>query len=232
MGDILAVIPARAGSKRLPGKNKRHLGGKPLIMWSLELAMRLPQLSLTLVSTDDEDIAKICRGAGATVPWLRPASLATDTATTVDVVLHALDWYEQNHPTPEGILLLQPTSPFRKLDTVSRGIDLFRESRRSVVGVSQCQDHPMWSLRIKEGCLTPFMEHHGLESRSQDLPVAYTVNGAFYLISPEQLRNERSFAIDGSLPLVMSERGARIDIDDHLDWQLAEAFIASHRTID
>lgn len=231
MGEILAVIPARAGSKRLPGKNKRVLGGKPLIMWSVDLAKKIPQICDVVVSTDDEDIAEMCRIGGATVPWLRPAELASDTASTVDVVLHLLDWYELEHESPKGILLLQPTSPFRRLGTVVRGIETFNELHKSVVGVSPCNDHPMWSLMINNEQLQPFMKEHGLGKRSQDLPAAYTVNGAFYLLTPQQLRDDRSFAIDGASPLVMPGKEQGLDIDDEQDWLIAEALLAFNKSL-
>ena len=125
---ILALILARGGSKRLPGKNIRILGGKPLIVWSLDVAQDIAEICTTLVSTDDLEIAKVCKEAGALVPWLRPAELSTDTAGSVDAALHALDWYEKEYGMVDGILLLQPTSPFRTKETVRKGIELFKEN--------------------------------------------------------------------------------------------------------
>src|SRR5438093_3043672 len=110
---ILALITARRGSKRLPAKNVRLLRGVPLITWSIDVVRNIPEICDILVSTDDAATAEIARRAGAAVPWLRPAALATDTASSVDVCLHSLDWYEQAHGAVDGLLLLQPTSPFR-----------------------------------------------------------------------------------------------------------------------
>ena len=110
---ILTVIAARGGSKRLPGKHIRVLGEKPLIIWSIDVAKDIPEICDILVSTDDTAIASVCTEAGILVPWLRPVELATDTANLVDVVLHALGWYETEKGAVDGILLLQPTSPFR-----------------------------------------------------------------------------------------------------------------------
>ena len=133
---ILVVITARGGSKRLPGKNIRILGEKPLIIWSIDVAKDIPEICDILVSTDDTAIASICTEAGALVPWLRPAELATDTANSIDVVLHALDWYETEKGAVDGILLLQPTSPFRTKKTVLRGIELFsKNEQQPVLGV-------------------------------------------------------------------------------------------------
>ncbi|MES2016803.1 MAG: acylneuraminate cytidylyltransferase family protein [Pseudomonadota bacterium] len=223
---ILALIPARGGSKRLPGKNIRVLGGKPLIAWSIELASAIPAICATLVSTDDPSIAEVSRRAGALVPWLRPAALSTDTASSVDVVLHALDWYEAQHGSVDGVLLLQPTSPFRSCASVLRGIAAFEAGGgQSVVGVSPCQDHPMWSMRLEGAQLRPFMDGAGLGMRSQDLPPAYVVNGSFYLITPSRLRAERAFIGEATNALVIDSPQEALDIDTAWDWALAEAVL-------
>jgi CMP-N,N'-diacetyllegionaminic acid synthase len=220
---ILALITARGGSKRLPGKNTRMLGGKPLIVWSIEVANTATEICDILVSTDDPSIASVCSEAGAYVPWLRPAELATDTARSVDVALHALDWYEANKGAVDGVLLLQPTSPFRSQTTVRRGIDLFiQHNRQPVLGVSLTSAHPMWSLRIKDDYLVPFMSDHGFETRSQDLPPVYVVNGSFYLITPTELRTRRSFLSDMTVPLLIESQVEALDIDLELDFILAE----------
>ena len=225
---ILALVTARGGSKRLPGKNIRLLGGKPLIVWSIDVAKGIPDICDILVSTDDSDIADIARNSGALVPWLRPAELATDTASSVDVCLHALDWYEGENGKVDGLLLLQPTSPFRGRDTVLRGIGLFRaHERRLVLGISPAESHPMWCFRVEGETMRPFIDGGDLHLRSQDLPPAYVVNGAFYLIAPGDLRNLRAFFRDDMVPLVIAEPKERIDIDTEWDWKLAETFLKS-----
>ncbi len=122
---ILAVIPARGGSKRLPRKNIRPLGGIPLIFWSINAAKGISEICDILVSTDDPEIAEVTKNTGALVPWLRPRELATDTAQSVDVCLHALEWYEKEKGKVDGLMLLQPTSPFRTRGSILRGIELF-----------------------------------------------------------------------------------------------------------
>lgn len=220
---ILALIPARGGSKRLPRKNIRMLGGKPLIAWSIDVARGIPEICDILVSTDDAEIASVCTEAGALVPWLRPAELATDTASSVDVALHALDWYEAEKGAVDGLLLLQPTSPFRTKETLRNGIALFNNhDQLSVLGVSPTHDHPMWSLKMAGDYLTPFMPEHGLDDRSQDLPAAYVVNGGFYLVTPLSLRTRRSFMGEKTLPLVSNSPQESLDIDTNWDWQIAE----------
>ena len=223
---ILALIPARGGSKRLPGKNIRLLGGKPLVIWSIDVVKNLTEICDILVSTDDPRIAYVCRDAGATTPWLRPSYLATDTSSSVDVAIHALDWYEAEKGEVDGLLLLQPTSPFRSQKTVKRGIELFSSyGHQSVLGVSLTHDHPMWCLTVKDDYLVPFLPAHGLETRSQDLSPAYVVNGSFYLITPAELRSCRSFFGIKTLPLIIHSQKEVIDIDTEFDMKLAEFFL-------
>ena len=225
---ILAVIAARGGSKRVPGKNIRPLGGRPLIDWSIDVAKNNGDISDVLVSTDDAAIAEAARRAKALVPWLRPAELATDTAASVDVCLHALDWYENTRGKVDGLMLLQPTSPFRSRQTVMRGIDLFRDNhRRSVIGVSPALSHPLWCVQVNGTSMRPFIDQRELSFRSQDLPPAYVKNGAFYLIQPDELRTRRSFCNDATMPLIIEEPAESIDIDTEWDWKIAQALAAS-----
>jgi CMP-N,N'-diacetyllegionaminic acid synthase len=226
---ILALIAARGGSKRIPGKNMRLLGGKPLIAWSIDVSKGIPEVCDILVSTDSNDIAEIAKKSGATVPWLRPSELATDTASSVDVCLHALKWYEDENGKVDGFMLLQPTSPFRSRDSVLRGIDLFRANQsHPVIGVSTAESHPMWCFKIEEGAMRPFIEGEGLKLRSQDLPLAYVINGAFYLITPDDFRELKSFYRENMVPLVIDSPEESLDIDTEWDWKLAEAIFKSH----
>jgi len=220
---ILALVTARGGSVRLPGKNLRPLGGKPLINWSIEIVQGIPDISEILVSTDNESIADISRKAGALVPWLRPQELATNEASSVDVALHALNWYEKEKSTVDGLLLLQPTSPFRSKSTVLNGIALFEKiGMLPVVGVSPTHAHPLWSFKIEHGELLSFVDNTGLQRRSQDLPPAYVVNGNFYLISPDDLRQNKSFFGARTIPLIAESEKEALDIDSEMDFTFAE----------
>jgi len=230
---ILALIPARGGSKRLPGKNIKLLGGKPLINWTIDVAQGIPEICEILVSTDDPEIALVAKAAGANVPWLRPEVLATDQATSVDVALHALDWYEAENGAVDGLLLLQPTSPFRTQATLRKGVELFRSNGyRTVIGVSPVRDHPMWTFKMENGKLVPFMEHHGFGIRFQDLEPALVANGGFYLIAPDELRKGKSFVSDGQVPLVSDSSAETLDIDTEMDFDLAEYFLGQKRIYD
>jgi CMP-N,N'-diacetyllegionaminic acid synthase len=224
---ILTVVLARGGSKRLPGKNMRTLGSKPLLLWSIDVAKGISEIVDILVSTDDPAIAEAARNAGALVPWLRPAELATDTASSLDASIHALDWYEREKRVVDGIMLLQPTSPFRSRHSVLQGIDLFRaHACRPVVGVSPAESHPFWCFKVDDSGMQPYVEGADLHTRSQDLPPAYVINGAFYLTSPTRLRAARSFFADDMVPLVMDRPEESIDIDTELDWNAAQWWLA------
>lgn len=230
---ILALIPARGGSKRLPGKNIKLLGGKPLINWTIDAAQGIPEICEILVSTDAPEIALVAKGAGANVPWLRPEVLSTDQATSVDVALHALDWYEAENGVVDGLLLLQPTSPFRTQATIIRGMELFKnQSHRTVIGVSPVRDHPLLTFKMKDGYLVPFVEHHGFGIRSQDLEPALVANGGLYLISPVELRKSKSFMSIDLIPLVSESLIEGLDIDTKFEFELAEHLLVGKHHLD
>jgi CMP-N,N'-diacetyllegionaminic acid synthase len=227
---ILALIPARGGSKRVPRKNLRMLGGKPLITWSIEVAKEVPQICDILVSTDDQEIADVAKSSGALVPWLRPTGLSKDDSKSIDVALHALEWYESKNGKVDGLLLLQPTSPFRTQESVEKSIFLFNENfQRSVIAVSPVQDHPMWVLKRNGDHLVPFLEQNGLQRQSQDLEEALIVNGSLYLASPNEIRESRTFLGKEPVPLIIDSREEAIDIDTEWDFRLCEFLIAEKR---
>jgi CMP-N,N'-diacetyllegionaminic acid synthase len=224
---ILALVPARGNSKRVPRKNVRFLGGKPLINWTIETALEIPEICDVLVSTDDPEIATLSRTAGGLVPWLRPASLATDIAMSVDVSIHALDWYESINGPVDGLLLLQPTSPFRSHQTIEQGIRLFAKNGcQSVLAVSPSSSHPMWALKMMNGYLSPFIELSGLSISSQDLPPSFSPNGVLYLVSPNELRMNHSFVGTKTVPLLIESPKESLDIDTEWDFQIAEFFVS------
>lgn len=222
---ILALIPARGGSKRLPGKNVKPLGGLPLIGWTIRAAQDSSCCTSIVVSTDDPIIAQCAIDHGVSVPHLRPPELATDTASSLDVALHVLDDYEQQHGPVDGLLLLQPTSPFRKSTTIRQGVELFSKAggHRPVVSVSAASSHPAWCFRSTIEGMQPFLGWDAIGQRSQDLEPAWTLNGAFYLTPPSRLRVDRSFLTVDTLPLHMHDPLESIDIDTPFDWAMAEA---------
>lgn len=205
----------------------RVLRGKPLLVWSINAVVGVSGICDTLVSTDDEVAADVARRAGALVPWLRPPELATDTATSVDVGLHAVEWYERERGAVDAVLLLQPTSPFRSRESIARGIELFLiKNGRPVVGVSPARSHPMRCFVIEGDRMRPAVAEHGVTLRSQDLPPVFEPNGAFYLVSPKYLRQWHSFYGPDVVPLLMDDPREAIDIDTPMDWLLAEVVAA------
>lgn len=219
---ILAIVPARGGSKRLPGKNIKMLGGRPLIGWTIEAALQSGVACAVLVSTDDAQIGAVAEAFGASVPGLRPAHLATDTATSVDVVLHALDGYESVNGPVDGVLLLQPTSPFRTAESIRRAVALFHaDVSRPLVSVCAASTHPAWCFRLEGDSMEPFLGWEHLSKRSQDLEPACTLSGSIYLIAPDVLREHRRFVLPGTVPMLVSESIESLDIDTPEDWNTA-----------
>lgn len=225
---ILALIAARGGSKRLPRKNCRLLGGKPLVTWSINVVKGIPEICDLIVSTDDNEIASICSAAGACVPWLRPAELATDTASSAEVALHALKWYEAERGGVDGLLLLQPTSPFRTRETILKGIGLYIDNgNRSVLAVSPSSASSIPAFKIEGQCLKSLFDHKQLAVISQDEQKTYTPNGSFYLISPSLLRDKKSFFSEQMSPLIIESPKEALDIDTEWDWFVAQSIVTS-----
>lgn len=224
---LLALVPARSGSKRLPGKNKLILGSKPLVLWSIDTVKEIPSICDVLVSTDDSEIADLCKKAGALVPWMRPTELSEDTSSSVDVALHALDWYERKYNIEvDGLLLLQPTSPYRTIQTIERGIQLFKSSKfRPIIGVSLAKSNPSWMFKIEDEFLKPLIEDDAKDNKAQHPKKIFEINGALYLISPKDLRFNKSFISKETLPLVIESGRESLDIDTHMDWKIAQCFL-------
>lgn len=229
MPEVLGLIPARGGSKRLPRKNIKPLAGKPLIAWTIETARQSPLLSRVIVSTDDAEIARVARAWGAEVPFLRPDPLAQDEASQISVVTHAINWLEE-HPrvTPDYIMLLQPTSPLRTVEDIETAIHIAQQ-RAAVAVVSVCAPdrHPYLCKRIlADGTLTDFVPlPRDLTSlRHQDLPPAYGLNGAIYLNRRESLLRDRTFVPPGTVAYVMPPERS-LDVDSPWDFYLAELIL-------
>ena len=215
---ILALIPARGGSKRLPGKNSIDLGGKPLINWSIEITKEIEDICSTLVSTDDETIAQIARKTGAMVPWLRPENLSQDESSSSDVAIHALDWYESQFGKVDGLMLLQPTSPFRSKDTILSAIALFKASNyQTIIGVSKSKDKNNLRYILKNGIITQVDERKVKNKVNKILGNLYKINGSVYLINPSEIRLYRSFHPKNSLGIVINSKKESIDIDTEAD---------------
>lgn len=217
---ILGLIPARGGSKGIPGKNIRALGGKPMIAWTIEAARHSRYPIRLVCSTDDPAIAEVAAAYGAEVPWLRPAELATDEATTLDVVRHALSAVDG---VWTHLLLLQPTSPLREAEDIDGAIDLaFASGAHAVIGVTEAMDHPYLTFKMEnDGAMAPYLRPDGISLRRQDLPAAYVINGALYVNRVESLLAHGTFLPPGLRAYPMP-RERSVDIDDMEDWAQAE----------
>ena len=215
---ILALIPARGGSKGIPRKNIKELCGKPLIAWSIEVALNADFVDQVVVSTDDEEIAEIALDYGAEVPFLRPSEFAKDETPGIAPILHALELF----PEVEQILLLQPTSPLRTTADIDGIVKMFREVQApAAVSICESSKHPNWMFSCsKDGTLSPFTDNP-IATLRQDLPKVYTLNGALYLANAQWLIQTESFISPETLGYVMPpERSA--DIDTLLDWEWLE----------
>lgn len=227
---ILGLIPARQGSKRIPGKNSKLLGGKPLVAWTFEAAMACSALDQVCLSTDDPVLMEHARSHGVEVPFVRPEHLCSDTASTVDVVLHALEHYRVAGVHFDGVMLLQPTSPFRRTETLTWAVEAFRERQGlwDFVSVSPVESPPQWMFFIRKESLIPVTAWSDLQGRSQDLEQAYRLNGSIYMTSTNTLRTQRRFVHSRCMPITMSAGCESIDIDTMEDWQLAEKSLRYH----
>lgn len=220
---ILALVPARSGSKRVLNKNTRLLGGKPLIVWTIEAAQGISEICDILVSTDSVEIQSISSRAGAIVPWMRPSDLSTDYATSVDVAIHALDKYENEYGEVDGLLLLQPTSPFRTKKYIRDGIRKYILGEgNSVIGVSPVREHPSWMATIENDQIKLLENRETTNSESSVLRNLYVINGSFYLSSPLTLRTRHSFYSDVTSPLICDSIIESIDIDTESEIEFAK----------
>ena len=227
---IIGLIPARGGSKGLPGKNIRPLLGKPLIAWTIKQALSSKYLDRVIVSTDDEEIAEVSKEYGAEVPFLRPEELATDEAKGIDVVLYAIDWMERNDKPYDLLMLLQPTSPLRTSNDIDKAIELlFQKNAQAIVSVCEVDHHPYWSNTLPDdGCMKDFIKPEVTNKNRQELPIFYRLNGAIYLAYSDYLKEKRSFLGKDTFAYIMPQRRS-VDIDNEVDFKLAGIVIRENK---
>lgn len=229
---ILTIIPARGGSKGIHQKNIRSLAGKPLIGWTIEAALSAQTPQRVIVSTDDAIIAQVARSLGAEVPFLRPAEFATDTAKTLDVVMHALDWLEREENfIPDAILLLQPTSPLRTSEDIDVAVGVYqRKAAAAVVSVCEVQHPVEWLKRIgPDQELLPWQTGPQITRRQDGEPLVQ-LNGALYLVSSSALLHQQTFTPDRTFAYVMPPERS-IDIDSLWEFHVAELILGGSDAI-
>lgn len=224
---VLAVIPARGGSKGLPGKNLRPLHGKPLLHHSVEHALNASCISSVVVSTDDPNIAESGVLAGAQVPFMRPSELADDTASSIDVLLHCLDWYEEAGQSFDIVTMIEPTSPLREISDIEEGINfLISNGHGSVVSVCESEgEHPSFSYRKDSNSkIIPFTGKQPTNLRRQDIEPIYFLDGTFYASYVKDLRTHESFYHEDTYCIEVP-KWKSLEIDDIYDFAMVEAIM-------
>jgi len=223
---VTVLIPARGGSKRLPRKNVKLLCSKPLIVWSIEVAKASKFVDQIVVSTDDLEIKEVSEKYGAKVPFLRPEFLSNDTASSFDVIKHAIQFLNiegKNHI----VVLLQPTSPLRTVEELDQALKLLIErSASGVVSVSEAEHSPLWSNVLPENfIMSDFIRPEVQGKRSQDLPKFYRLNGSIYIYETKKLLERNSIFYDETVFAYETSQNTSIDIDTELDFFIAETLM-------
>ncbi len=224
---FLGIIAARGGSKGLPGKNIRPLGGKPLIAWTIEAALQSACLDDVLVTTDCPEIAAAAMRYGASVPFLRPAELANDTAPQALSFVHALDFYRRQGKTFDYLVAMQPTSPLRTGADIAAAIEfLFEKNADAVISVCEMEHSPVWANTLPEDCsMENFVPDYARDKQRQELPIYYRINGALYIVSVEKFLEGPSVFLKKNIFAYIMPQERSVDIDCERDLLLAEILL-------
>ena len=224
----LVIIPARGGSKGIPHKNIKLLGGKPLICRAIDNARAVAPDSDICVSTDDSEIIQVVEDYGLKVPFIRPTELAADNSGTYEVLLHALSFYEQQGRTYDTIILLQPTSPFRRDEDISEALKLYSPDVDMVVSVTEARANLYYNcFETDSDGFLHVSKGDGKYIRRQDAPKAWEYNGAIYIINPQSLKRKSLGEFKRRRMYEMDELHS-LDLDTPLDWRIAELLIAEN----
>lgn len=222
---VIAIIPARGGSKGLPGKNIKELCGKPLIGWTIESGLGSKYLDVVMVTTDNEEIAKISRDFGAEVPFLRPNDLANDTATSVDVIKHTISFYENKlNKVFDYIVLLEPTSPLRdknNIDDMIEKIISVEDNFDAIVSLGAVNEHPSIMKKIEGKNIISYCGELTMKTRRQDNNIAYFPYGVAYIVKTNTLKKENSF-YPKRTTYYLIKRYQCYEIDDIYDFMAIE----------
>lgn len=222
---VLAIIPARGGSKGIPQKNIKLLAGKPLIAWTLENAKKSKYIDRIIVSTDSQEIANVSLKYGAEAPFIRPRELAADETPSSEVIVHTIKWFEINRNQKFNVfILLQPTSPLRNGNQIDSALENFisNSNNKCLVSVKEVEESPYWMKIIDDDYyLKNFTLKQNNFTRRQDLPKIYILNGAIYIMTTSDFMNYKSFDVDKTVPFIMDKKSS-IDIDNELDFEIAE----------
>lgn len=235
-GKVLAIVLARGGSKGLPGKNLRLLEGRPLVAWPISVALGAPSVDRVVISTDDVAIAEAARNAGADVPFMRPAYLAHDTASSMDAILHALDTLASQGQEYEYVILLEPTSPLTEASDVEAALSLLRaagDAADAIVGICRVgATHPEYDVRRdSKGLISPYaVENFKSLRRRQDIEDLYFLEGSLYISRVEAFRRFRTFYHERTLGYEVP-RWKSLEVDDIFDFIMIEAVVQQREKI-
>lgn len=219
---VLAIIPARGGSKGVPRKNIREIAGKPLIAWTIEAAKKSNYIDRLILSSEDSEIIDVALRWGCEVPFVRPEELAMDDTPGMDPILHAIQKIEKY----DYIVLLQPTSPLRNTSDIDKCIELcLKKDSNACVSVSETEKSPYWIFTLEENNqITPIFEDKEANLRRQDLPTFVALNGAVYVANCDWLLRNKKFLTSETIAYEMPKERS-IDIDSEFDFRLAEAML-------
>lgn len=219
---ILAIIPARGGSKGVPRKNIRELAGKPLIAWTIEEAKKSKYITRLILSSEDEEIIKVGKNFDCEVPFIRPTELAQDYTPGIDPVLHAI----KQCSNYDYVVVLQPTSPLRTVKDIDDCIEYtLQQQAKFCVSVTEPDKSPYWMYTLIDSKLQPLIKHEQLSTRRQDLPSAYALNGSIYVGQIEALLKEKSFLTEDTIAYIMTKEKS-YDIDTMHDFEICDFLLS------
>ena len=228
---MIAIIPARGGSKGLPGKNIRDLDGMPLICHTIKSALESESITRVIISTDDDDIAIVAKECGAEVPFNRPSKLAKDNSMVMDAYLYTIDrLVEMENITIDSFIALLPTAPLRRSHDIDMEVEIFNLNKAdSVISVTEPDAPAEWYRRIdNDGILRDYFPNTNTIKNRQEFNKSYIPNGAIYIFNVEKLRLSRQYYMDKTYPYVMP-RSRSADIDEILDFEWAEFLINKNK---
>lgn len=223
--DTLYIIPARGGSKGIPRKNIKLLNGRPLLFYTIDYARNFVDDRFICMSSDDDEIIRMTNDYGLSVPFKRPGELAKDNSGSKELVHHALEFYAKLGTEFDKVVLLQPTSPLRKIETLTRALEVYNPSLELVVSVQKLEHHPYYGVyeESEEGYLSKFVESN--INRRQDLPQYFVVNGAFYIFNVDALSGNRWVSDFSKIVKIEMPKSESIDLDNEDDWEYCEFLI-------
>lgn len=223
---VLAIIPARGGSKGLPRKNVCSLSGKPLIAWTIDPAKKSKYINRLILSSEDVEIIKVAKELGCDVPFVRPRELAQDDTPGIEPVLHAISML----PDYDYVVLLQPTSPLRKVGDIDGCIEqCIKRKDNACVSVTEAEKSPYWMFKLNEkGRLSKLLSIDKQYTRRQDLPRIYAINGAVYCAKVEWLLDKKSFITDETMAYIMPQERS-LDIDSKLDLMICDFLLRKRK---